>query len=109
MPSLSTYLLRGAQEAIAQGALDVGARALSTALPHLRQQDREAAALLLAEVLQEQGRWGESTSVLAAECHHDASGLGSVFAIMAAHRTGPLHPAKALFLVRINFSRLLTR
>ena len=31
---------------------------------------------------------GESTSVLAAECHHDASGLGSVFAIMAAHRTG---------------------
>ena len=88
VPSLSTYLLRGAQEAIAQGALDVGARALSTALPHLRQQDREAAALLLAEVLQEQGRWGESTSVLAAECHHDASGLGSVFAIMAAHRTG---------------------
>ena len=88
MPRVATYLLKGAQQAIAQGALDAGARALRTALPQLDPVDREAAALLLAEVLQEQGRWSESASVLAAECNDEHSGLGAVFAIMAEHRTG---------------------
>ena len=82
---VAAFLLRGAQQAIAQGALDAAARALSTALPHLDSEDRLPAALLLAEVLQEQGRWVESAEVLS-ECHGDQSGLGTVLSILASHR-----------------------
>jgi hypothetical protein len=81
------HLLKGAQGAIAQGALDTAARALGTALPQLTANEREATALLLAEVLQEQGRWSESASILDRECANEASGLGSIFSILAAHRT----------------------
>jgi tetratricopeptide (TPR) repeat protein len=84
---VAQYLLKGAQEAISQGALDTAARALTTALPQLSAHEREAAALLLAEVLQEQGRWGESASILDTECARETSGLGTVFSIIAAHRT----------------------
>ena len=84
------HLLTGAQEAIAQGALDTAARALSTALPQLAAVERQAAALLLAEVLQEQGRWAESASIIDTECSQEASGLGTVFSIIAAHRTSAL-------------------
>jgi hypothetical protein len=83
----TAHLLTGAQEAIAQGALDTAARALSTALPQLAADEREAAALLLAEVLQEQGRWAESASIIDTECSQETSGLGTVFSIIAAHRT----------------------
>jgi tetratricopeptide (TPR) repeat protein len=86
LTGVATYLLKGAQQAIAQGALDAAARALSTALPHLGDDDRRATALLLAEVLQEQGRWAESASVLMDECRSEPSGLGTVFSIVAAHR-----------------------
>jgi len=85
---LAPYLMKGAHQALAKGALDPAARALSTALPHLAPQDRKEAGLLLAEVLQEQGRWSESISVLTTECHGDSSGLGTIFSIVAAHRTG---------------------
>lgn len=84
---VSTYVLKGADQAIGQGALDAAASALSTALPHLPPSERRAAALLLAEVLQEQGRWQESDSVLTAECGGDPSGLARVFSIMAANRS----------------------
>jgi DNA-binding SARP family transcriptional activator/tetratricopeptide (TPR) repeat protein len=81
------YLLRGATEAIAQGALDAAARALSTALQHLALADHTAAALLLTEVLQEQGRWAESANVLLTEIATRSSPLGTIFAILAEHRT----------------------
>lgn len=81
------HLLRGATEAIAQGALEAAARALSTALEQLAPADHTAAALLLAEVLQEQGRWAESATVLLTEHAARSSPLGTVFAILAEHRT----------------------
>jgi DNA-binding SARP family transcriptional activator/tetratricopeptide (TPR) repeat protein len=81
------YLLRGATEAIAQGALDAASRALSTALEQLEPADHTAAALLLTEVLQEQGRWAESANVLRTETTARSSPLGSIFAILAEHRT----------------------
>jgi hypothetical protein len=83
---VAEHLLAGAQEAIAQGALDTAAKALSTALPQLAAHEREAAALLLAEVLQEQGRWAESASIIDIECRNEISGLSTVFSILAAHR-----------------------
>jgi tetratricopeptide (TPR) repeat protein len=84
---VAEHLLSGAREAIAQGALDTAARALNTALPQLAAHERAAAALLLAEVLQEQGRWAESASIIDIECRDEDSGLSTVFSIMAAHRT----------------------
>jgi DNA-binding SARP family transcriptional activator len=84
---VAEHLLTGAQEAIAQGALDTAAKALSTALPQLAAVEREAAALLLAEALQEQGRWVESASIIDTECSQESTGLGKVFSIIAAHRT----------------------
>jgi tetratricopeptide (TPR) repeat protein len=59
------YLLRGAKEALRKGALHVAEKGLSTALPNLLADDRHEAAVLLAEILQEQGRWSESLGVLA--------------------------------------------
>jgi tetratricopeptide (TPR) repeat protein len=85
---LAPYLMKGAHQALAKGALDPAARALSTALPLLASKDRKAAALLLAEVLQEQGRWAESASILTSECDGDSSGLATIFSIVAAQRTG---------------------
>jgi DNA-binding SARP family transcriptional activator/Cdc6-like AAA superfamily ATPase/tetratricopeptide (TPR) repeat protein len=81
------FLLRGAQEAIAQGALDAASRALSSALPQLALGDRESAALLLAEALQEQGRWTESATALAESRGESSSSLRTVFAILAEQRT----------------------
>ncbi|HEV8717806.1 MAG TPA: tetratricopeptide repeat protein, partial [Candidatus Binatia bacterium] len=81
------YLLRGATEAIAQGALDAAARALSTARQQLAPADHTTAALLLTEVLQEQGRWAESANVLSTEITARSSPLGTIFAILAEHRT----------------------
>lgn len=81
------YLLKGATEAIAQGALDAAARALSTALQQLAPADHTAAALLLTEVLQEQGRWTESANVLLTEPAARSSPLGTIFATLAEHRT----------------------
>jgi DNA-binding SARP family transcriptional activator/tetratricopeptide (TPR) repeat protein len=82
------YLLKGAQEAISMGALDAAEYALTTALPNLRASDREEAALLLAEVLQEQGRWQESAAILA-DCAIDPqSDSGQLFSINAEHGIG---------------------
>jgi predicted ATPase len=84
---IPNFLLRGAREAIAQGALDAASRALKTALNHLPVGDQAAAALLLIEVLQEQGRWSESASVLHSGKVPQSSALGTIFSILAQHRT----------------------
>jgi tetratricopeptide (TPR) repeat protein len=59
------HLLRGARQAIRQGAPHVAERALESAMPTLANEDACAVLLLLAEALQEQGRWRESLDVLA--------------------------------------------
>lgn len=58
------HLLGGAREAIRRGAVHAAEKALSTAVPHLAGPERFNASVLLAEVLQEQGRWRESLDVL---------------------------------------------
>ncbi|MGH7702401.1 MAG: ATP-binding protein, partial [Gemmatimonadales bacterium] len=58
------YLLRGAREAMQRGAVHEAERGLATALDHLTEPERSEASMLLAEVLQEQGRWEESLKVL---------------------------------------------
>lgn len=58
------HLLRGARQAIRQGAPHVAERALASTLPALSGDDFTAVLLLLAEAMQEQGRWRESLDVL---------------------------------------------
>jgi len=54
------FLMTGAREAIVHGAPDEAARALSSALGHLKGRARDEAALLLAETYQEMARWEEA-------------------------------------------------
>jgi type II secretory pathway predicted ATPase ExeA/tetratricopeptide (TPR) repeat protein len=60
----TVYLLDGARQSMHKGAVHAAERALSSALFHLDSTERSEATLLLAEVLQEQGRWLESLDVL---------------------------------------------
>ncbi len=83
---LPAYLFKGSQEAIAHGALDSAVRALETAMTQLAPQDEQVARLLLAEALQEQGRWKESARVLANNGLTRTGALGAVYAILAEHR-----------------------
>jgi tetratricopeptide (TPR) repeat protein len=64
-PVLATpYLMQGARRAIGTGASDEAARALSTALKHLKGRDRDEGIILLAETLQEMADWKGSLEVL---------------------------------------------
>ena len=64
-PTIATpYLMQGARRAIDSGASDEAARALSTALKHLKGRDRDEGILLLAETLQEMADWKGSLEVL---------------------------------------------
>lgn len=58
------YLLAGGRESIRRGAPHEADLALSTGLPALEGAPRRTAILLLAEALQELGRWSESLRVL---------------------------------------------
>nr|MBA2291396.1 AAA family ATPase [Gemmatimonadales bacterium] len=58
------YLLAGGRESIRRGAPHEADLALSTGLPALTGEARRGATLLLAEALQELGRWDESLRVL---------------------------------------------
>lgn len=84
--AMPSFLFKGANEAITQGALDAAVRALGTALPQLVPEDQVSASLLLAEVLQEQGRWAESTKVLLDCPGAVGSSMGTVLSMFAEHR-----------------------
>jgi DNA-binding SARP family transcriptional activator len=58
------HLIRGARATIRTGAPQIAERALSSALPGLAGEDLTRASLLLAEVLQEEGRMVDSLDVL---------------------------------------------
>ena len=81
------YLLSGARDAIARGALHEAEYSLTTALPHLAEAARCEGLLLIVEVLQDQGRWEESTYPLQDAALGGSHELASVFSIMADHRT----------------------
>jgi tetratricopeptide (TPR) repeat protein len=80
------YLLRGAREARARGALHEAERGLSTALHHLGPPDRGEALTLLSQVLQEQGEWAQSLELLSSEpltAHDPHAHIRQVLLIMA--------------------------
>jgi len=79
------YLLRGARDAIARGALHEAEYSLMTALPHLSGPPRADGLLLLAEVLQEQGRWEESKIPLQDPMLSHPHEMAAVLSIMADH------------------------
>lgn len=58
------HLLRGAREAIEEGAPYDAEFALRTGMPNVGQGDRPTAVLIMSESLQEQGRWAESLTAL---------------------------------------------
>jgi DNA-binding SARP family transcriptional activator/tetratricopeptide (TPR) repeat protein len=60
------HLIAGARQAMRHGASHVAERALESALPTLCQDSNPEVLLLLAEALQEQGRWRESLDRLSA-------------------------------------------
>jgi DNA-binding SARP family transcriptional activator/tetratricopeptide (TPR) repeat protein len=63
------HLFRGAQEAIRSGAPHAAENALASALPSLSGCAHSEATLLLAQSLQEQGRWQESLDLLSKACN----------------------------------------
>jgi tetratricopeptide (TPR) repeat protein len=74
LPEAVPYLLAGGRESIRRGAPHEADLALTTGLPALTGAPRRAAILLLAEALQELGRWGDSLQVLDTPCDpYDAS------------------------------------
>jgi DNA-binding SARP family transcriptional activator/tetratricopeptide (TPR) repeat protein len=64
LPEAVPYLLAGGRESIRRGAPHEADLALSTGIPALDGAARREAVLLLAEALQELGRWAESLRVL---------------------------------------------
>jgi DNA-binding SARP family transcriptional activator/tetratricopeptide (TPR) repeat protein len=80
------YLLTGARNAIAHGALHEAEYSLTTALPHLTGPARAEGLLLLVEVLQDQGRWDESLCSLKDPVLSDLPDLASIFLVTANHR-----------------------
>jgi len=59
------YLISGAREAIDGGAVCEAEMALVTALPRLHDPTKSNAALMLAEALEDQGRWQSALQTLA--------------------------------------------
>lgn len=58
------HLLRGAREAIEEGAPYDAEFALRTGMPNVGQGDRPTAVLIMSESMQEQGRWSDSLKAL---------------------------------------------
>lgn len=79
------FLLNGSRDAIRKGAPDAAEHALSSALRRLGEPEATEARFLLVEVVQEQGRWGESLDMLASldsgslsVCAQDALAYGTL-------------------------------
>ncbi|MGH7657425.1 MAG: hypothetical protein ACREL6_04255, partial [Gemmatimonadales bacterium] len=64
MNEATEHLLRGAEEAMNRGAPHEAEIALSAVTDHLPESHRSNAQLLMADALQEQGRWQESLDYL---------------------------------------------
>jgi predicted ATPase/DNA-binding SARP family transcriptional activator len=65
----TSHLFSGARHAMRGGALSEGERALTSALSqsHLSGLERSQAVVLLADILQDQGRWSDLVELLAVE------------------------------------------
>jgi tetratricopeptide (TPR) repeat protein len=81
------FLFHGASTAIARGAVHEAEERLSSALAALVGPDLERASLLLAQLLQEQGRHPESQRVLSACPTAERTSLGQVLVRVAQIRT----------------------
>jgi hypothetical protein len=77
------FLLSGARDSLRKGGVHAAERALSTALSHLTGDGRDQATLLLAEVLQEQGRWQESLIALTPSGSEEPSEIALILALVA--------------------------
>lgn len=97
------FLMRGAREAIMHGAPDEAARALSSALGHLKGRARDEAALLLAETYQEMGQWKEARSYLESldlgRVEHHLQELAQVLDIESRRQLHEYHPTQLKGLV----------
>ena len=84
-PEQSTpHLLTGAQEAMENGAPFEAEQALSSAMEWLQPRHHPHAMILLAEALQEQGRWEESRSLLAARFNATDDAVKEAAFVLAA-------------------------
>jgi tetratricopeptide (TPR) repeat protein len=81
------FLLDGARQSLRRGAVHSAERALATALPHLFAGDRNEASLLLAEVLQEQGRWLDSLAAISQYHTDQKSDIAVILEIVATFWT----------------------
>jgi len=90
------HLLSGARQAMRRGAAHLAQRALETALPGMSERDSTDARLILAEALQEQGRWRESLDLLRCTPIHgnDAAMYAEVLEASALRRLGSHYVAE---------------
>jgi DNA-binding SARP family transcriptional activator len=85
------YLLRGARDAITHGAPDEAARALSSALAHLKGRAKAEATLLLAETYQEMGQWRDALDCIRTlseeqKKDHDVREMADVLRVESEHQ-----------------------
>jgi tetratricopeptide (TPR) repeat protein len=86
------HLLSGARVSISKGAVHEAERRLESGLSSLGGEDLKAARLLLVELLQEQGRWKESSQVLAAFTEERSTASGQCLAgqaLICSHEALP--------------------
>jgi len=79
------FLLGGARQSLRKGAVHSAERALSTAIHHLANVERDEATLLLAETLQEQGRWLDSITLLREARMQEPSEVAPILALVASY------------------------
>jgi DNA-binding SARP family transcriptional activator len=100
------FLMRGAHEAITHGAPDEAARALSSALPHLRGLVKLQAAVLLAETYQEMAEWkaaleciADITDLLGNDCY--TKEMAELLAIESRRQLGYYEPGELPELLKL--------
>jgi tetratricopeptide (TPR) repeat protein len=76
------YLLAGAREAVLRGGLLEAERSLTSARDLLSGADLASSQLLLAELLQEQGRWKDSMEALRSMSRADATARASMYRLL---------------------------